>query len=138
MRAMVDLPVSVAGVHVVVAPGAHACGPYANVVLDFEPPISPGSVSVVCSAPESRVPKCYGEALTRGVIEGLNGVAAAVDVVDGRFHIVDARESAYVLAGHQAARAALVAAGLLAAAHAELRWVVLPALGQSRASRLDS
>ncbi|WP_225659086.1 hypothetical protein [Streptomyces sichuanensis] len=106
-----------------------ACGPYAHIVADFEPPVPGGELELLSLLPESRLPSEYLPWLEEGMREGLDGVAAAVLVTDGSFHDVDSCELGYKIAGQQAGRAALIAAGLLPPeAAATLRWATWPGM----------
>ncbi|WP_369696851.1 hypothetical protein [Streptomyces sp. XD-27] len=65
--------------------------------------------------------------LARGLLKGLDWVAAAVLLTDGSYHEVDSSEFGYKIAGQQAARAALIGAGLLQSEEADtLRWATWP------------
>ncbi|MFC6983549.1 hypothetical protein [Streptomyces cirratus] len=87
------------------------CGPYAYVVLDFEPPGPGGGAEFLHAVPGSRLPGGFLPALWEGVREGLGGVAASALLTDGGFHEVDSRGAGYREAGLYAGRAALAAVG---------------------------
>ncbi|MGX8909416.1 hypothetical protein ACR820_30010 [Streptomyces netropsis] len=124
---MTVLPVPVPGVCVRVKLNIGACGPYAHVVADFEPPGSGGGLELLNAVPGKRLPAEYLPALRAGLLEGLGGVEAAVLLTDGSFHDVDSCARGYEIAGQQAGRAALVGAGLLPREEAEaLRWATWP------------
>ncbi|MFI8002497.1 hypothetical protein [Streptomyces sp. NPDC086010] len=124
---MTDLPSPVRGVTVRVLMGIGACGPYAHVVADFEPPGTGGGFELFSAVPERRLPAEFVPALRAGLLEGLDGVAAAVLVTDGTFHEVDSSEFGYRIAGVQAGRAARVGAGLLPPEAGDaLRWATWP------------
>ncbi|MEV4437317.1 hypothetical protein [Streptomyces sp. NPDC049555] len=105
-----------------------ACGPYAHIVADFEPPAAGAEgLELLSVVPRRRLPPEFLPALREGLEEGLDGVAAAVLITDGTFHEVDSGDLGYVLAGRQAGRAALIAAGLLPPQEAAaLRWATWP------------
>ncbi|MGW3323589.1 hypothetical protein [Streptomyces virginiae] len=108
---MTGLPVSVPGVsaRVVMQIG---CGPYAYIVVDFEPPGADGASEFLHTVREERLPHEFLPAVFEGIREGLGEVAARVRVTDGGFHEVDSRDDGYRLAGLYAGRAALAGAGL--------------------------
>ncbi|MFC4518299.1 hypothetical protein [Streptomyces ehimensis] len=123
------LPVPVPDVCVRVKLNASACGPYAHIVVDFEPPGPSGGLELLSLLPERRLPSEYLPSLREGLGEGLDGVAATVLVTDGSFHDVDSSELGYKIAGQQAGRAALIGAGLLPSeAAATLRWATWPGM----------
>ena len=124
---MTGLPVPVPDVRVRVAMNVGSCGPYAHIVADFEPPGAGGGLELLNIVREKRLPAEYLPALREGLLQGLDGVAAAVLITDGSFHEVDSCELGYRIAGRQAARAALIGAGLLPQEEADsLRWVTWP------------
>ncbi len=124
---MKGLPLPVPDVCVRVLLNRGACGPYAHVVASFEPPGAGGGFELLSAVPERRLPAEYLPAVREGIVEGLDGVAAAVLVTDGTFHEVDSSELGYRIAGREAGRAALVGAGLLPPQEAEaLRWASWP------------
>ncbi|MFB7763698.1 hypothetical protein [Streptomyces xiamenensis] len=126
MADVTDLPVAVADVCVRVRKNIGACGPYAHVVVQFEPPGQAG-VELLSTVPQDRLPAEFLPALREGLLEGLAGVAAAVQVTDGTFHDVDSSERGYTIAGREAGRAALIGAGLLPLEEAgSLRWTTWP------------
>ncbi|MFD9501322.1 hypothetical protein [Streptomyces sp. NPDC060035] len=104
-----------------------ACGPYAHIVAHFEPPGSDAEFELISVAPERQLPAEYLPALRAGLLEGLDGVAAAVLITEGSFSEVDSSEYGYRIAGRQAGRAALIASGLLPPAEGDdLRWADWP------------
>ncbi|MFI0915148.1 hypothetical protein [Streptomyces abikoensis] len=114
---------------------AGACGPYAHIVADVEPPGPDGGLELLSLLPERRLPSEYLPWLKEGLWEGLGGVAAAVLVTDGSFHDVDSCELGYKIAGQQAGRAALIGAGLLPPeAAATLRWATWPGMPRLKPS----
>ncbi|MFI2078675.1 hypothetical protein [Streptomyces triculaminicus] len=124
---MTGLPVSVPDVCVRVRLNSGACGPYAHIVADFEPPGPDGGLELLNAVPSARLPTEYLPALREGLLEGLGGVAAGVLLTDGTYHDVDSCELGYKIAGQQAARAALIGAGLLPPEAADsLRWATWP------------
>ncbi|MFF4694788.1 hypothetical protein [Streptomyces chattanoogensis] len=124
---MTGLPVPVPQVHVCVKLNIGACGPFAYFDADFEPPGPDGGLELLNAVPASRLPPEFLPALREGLLEGLDGVAAAVLLTDGRVHEVDSRESAYRIGGREAGRAALIGAGLLPREAADtLRWATWP------------
>ncbi|WP_370418036.1 hypothetical protein AB8O64_04880 [Streptomyces sp. QH1-20] len=124
---MTSLPVPVPSVCVRVKLNIGACGPYAHIVADFEPPGSGGGLELLNAVPGKRLPAEYLPALRAGLLEGLGGVAATVLLTDGSFHEVDSCARGYEIAGHQAGRAALIGAGLLPPEEADtLRWATWP------------
>ncbi|MCT2593155.1 hypothetical protein LHJ74_25165 [Streptomyces sp. N2-109] len=133
---MTGLPVPVPDVRVRVQ-YVGACGPYAHIVAQFEPPGPDGGLELLSAVPEARLPAEYLPALREGLLEGLGGVACAVLITDGTFHEVDSSEFGYKIAGKQAGRAALIGAGLLPPAEAgALRWATWPGRLLPRARRL--
>ncbi|MER0243715.1 hypothetical protein AAHZ94_17205 [Streptomyces sp. HSW2009] len=143
---MTGLPVPVSQVHVRVNLNIGACGPYAHIVADFEPPGPGGGFELLSVVPEARLHAEFLPALRDGLLEGLDGVAAAVLITDGSHHEVDSSEYGYKIAGQEAGRAALIGAGLLPPAEADtLRWAKWPgrlrpwpgyrAAGRSRPAR---
>jgi hypothetical protein len=127
MASMTDLPVPVSDVSVRVRRNIGACGPYAHVVANFEPPGPDGGLELTSAVPVERLPAEYLPALRAGLLEGLGGVAARVLITDGTFHQVDSSELGYRIAGHEAGRAALIGAGLLPLEEAAtLRWTTWP------------
>lgn len=111
-----------------------SCGPFAKIVADFEPPGTPGETEIFCTATEEQIPAEYLPAVADGLREGLGEVAAEVLITGGAFHDVDSSAYAYRMAGYEAGRAALVAAGLLPeSAAAELRYATWP--GRKRPKR---
>ncbi|WP_328927712.1 hypothetical protein OG429_26280 [Streptomyces sp. NBC_00190] len=88
------------------------CGPYAYVVVDFEPPGPDGGQEFLYTVPDARLPHEFLPAVWEGIREGLGAVAATVLLTDGGFHEVDSRDYGYWLAGREAGRAALAASGL--------------------------
>ncbi|MCC3773299.1 hypothetical protein [Streptomyces sp. UNOB3_S3] len=132
------LPVPVPGVCVRVKLNVGACGPYAHIVADFEPPGPGGGLELLSLLPESRLPSEYLPSLREGLREGLDGVTAAVLVTDGSFHEVDSSELGYKIAGQQAGRAALIGAGLLPPeTAATLRWATWPGMPRLRPSPVE-
>ncbi|MFE6041741.1 hypothetical protein [Streptomyces sp. NPDC056452] len=124
---MTGLPSPVPDVRVRVLMSIGACGPYAHVLAHFEPPGPDGEFELVSVAPERQLPAEYLPALRAGLLEGLDGVAAAVLITEGSFSEVDSSEYGYRIAGRQAGRAALIASGLLPPEEAEsLRWARWP------------
>ncbi|KWT57642.1 hypothetical protein ADL21_33660 [Streptomyces albus subsp. albus] len=127
MKDVTALPVPVPDVRVRVLMNIGACGPYAHFVAQFEPPGAGGALELLSAVPEDRLPAEFVPSVRAGLLDGLNGVAAAVLLTDGTFHEVDASEYGYTIAGREAGRAALIGAGLLPAAEAEaLRWTTWP------------
>lgn len=121
------LPVPVPDVCVRVKLNVGACGPYAHIVADFEPPGPDGGLELLNTVPQSSLPAEYLPALREGLLEGLGGVAAAVLLTGGTFHDVDSSELGYKIAGQQAGRAALIGASLLPQEEADtLRWATWP------------
>ncbi|MEU6891475.1 hypothetical protein ABZ934_06675 [Streptomyces sp. NPDC046557] len=108
---MTGLPVPVPGVSVRVVKQT-GCGPYAYVVVDFEPPGPGGETEFLHTVPASRLPHEFLPAVWEGIREGLDGVAASVLLTDGGFHEIDSRDEGYREAGRYAGRAALAGAGL--------------------------
>ncbi|MFE6909277.1 hypothetical protein [Streptomyces erythrochromogenes] len=108
---MTGLPVSVPGVsaRVVMQTG---CGPYAYIVVDFEPPGPDGASEFLHTVSDARLPHEFLPAVWDGIQDGLGGVAAVAVLTDGGFHEVDSRDQGYRLAGRYAGMAALAAAGL--------------------------
>ncbi|MCX4819454.1 hypothetical protein OG883_05935 [Streptomyces sp. NBC_01142] len=95
-----------------------SCGPFAHFTVDFEPPAEDGGAEFLNTVPEELLPaECIGP-LRAGIEAGLEGVAAAVLLTEGRFHETDSSEYGYRLAGRMAGRAALIGAGLLPAEEA--------------------
>ncbi|MET9295004.1 hypothetical protein [Streptomyces sp. NPDC003077] len=148
---MIALPVPVPDVSVRVRLNIGACGPYAHIVASFEPPGpdsdpgggldsgldggldsglgsgADGGLELLNAVPPRRLPPEYLPALREGLLEGLDGVAAAVLLTDGTYHEVDSSELGYTIAGRQAGRAALIGAGLLPPEEADaLRWATWP------------
>ncbi|MGK5631545.1 hypothetical protein [Streptomyces sp. URMC 123] len=124
---MTGLPVPVPDVCVRVKLNIGACGPYAHIVAHFEPPGPDGGLEVLNAVPKRGLPPEYLPALREGLLEGLDGVAAAVLLTDGTYHEVDSSELGYRIAGRQAGRAALIGAGLLPPEEADsLRWAFWP------------
>ncbi|MFD5063937.1 hypothetical protein [Streptomyces sp. NPDC058394] len=124
---MTSLPVPVRDVCVRVKMNIGACGPYAHIVAHFEPPGPDGGLELHNVVPEAQLPTEYLPALRAGLQEGLGGVAATVLLTDGTHHPVDSSEYGYKIAGQQAARAALIGAGLLPPEEADtLRWATWP------------
>ncbi|MEU8545771.1 hypothetical protein AB0C81_01980 [Streptomyces roseoverticillatus] len=133
------LPVPVADVCIRVKLNVGACGPYAHIVADFEPPGPGGGLELLSLLPPRRLPAEYLPSLREGLLEGLGGVAAAVLVTDGSFHEVDSCELGYRIAGQQAGRAALIGAGLLPPeAAAGLGWATWPGMPRPRSKRRTS
>ncbi|MEU3355168.1 hypothetical protein [Streptomyces sp. NPDC037389] len=126
--AMTRLPLPVSGVCVRVKMNVGACGPYAHIVADFEPPgAGVKELELLNTLASSKLPSEYLPALREGLLEGLDGIVASVLITDGTFHEVDSSELGYRIAGAQAGRAALIAAGLLPKeAAAGLRWATWP------------
>lgn len=79
----------------------------------FEPPGADGETELLSAVPEDRLPPEFLPSVRAGLLDGLNGVAAAVLLTDGTFHEVDSSEYGYAIAGREAGRAALIGAGLL-------------------------
>ncbi|MBW1599588.1 hypothetical protein [Streptomyces sp. JJ38] len=128
---MPRLPLPVSDVRVHVRMNIGACGPYALLVADFEPPGPGGGLELLNAVPRARLPAEYLPAVREGLLEGLGTVAAAVLLTDGGHHEVDSCDLGFRIAGRQAGRAALVASGLLPPREADaLRWVMWP--GRSR------
>ncbi|MGW2558030.1 hypothetical protein ACWCXB_02050 [Streptomyces sp. NPDC001514] len=96
-----------------------ACGPFARITVDFEPPAAGGEAEFRNTVPEEDLPAEYLHALWVGLQGGLDGVAAVVTLTQGRHHEVDSSEYGFKLAGEMAGRAALVGAGLLPSEEAE-------------------
>ncbi|WP_405678483.1 hypothetical protein OG239_28945 [Streptomyces sp. NBC_00868] len=78
------------------------CGPYAYVVVDFEPPGPDGGQEFLYTVPDARLPHEFLPAVWEGIREGLGAVAATVLLTDGGFHEVDSRDYGYWLAGREA------------------------------------
>ncbi|MEU9112922.1 hypothetical protein AB0D04_14320 [Streptomyces sp. NPDC048483] len=124
---MTGLPVPVPDVRVRVRMNVGSCGPYAHIDADFAPPGPDGGLELLNAVPAARLPPEYLPALRVGLLEGLDGVAAAVLLKDGHYHEVDSSEFGYRIAGQQAGRAARIGAGLLPPEEADtLRWVTWP------------
>ncbi|MGW4366283.1 hypothetical protein ACWEKT_11610 [Nocardia takedensis] len=124
---MVPLPISVAPVTAAVVRNRGRCGDFAKVVAEFGPPGSGGVTEILCAVSEDRLPAEFLPPLTAGITEGLDGVAASVLIVGAVSHDTDSSDRAFRLAGWEAARAALIASGLVPeSAAAELRWVDWP------------
>ncbi|MGW4230491.1 hypothetical protein ACWEF9_14590 [Streptomyces sp. NPDC004980] len=133
------LPSPVPDVCVRVLMNIGSCGPYAHIVARFEPPGPDGGFELLSVVPKKRLPAEFLPALRSGLLEGLDGVAAAVLVTDGSFHEVDSSEYGYRIAGRQAARAALTAVGLLPPEEADgLRWATWPGRREPRPLRKGS
>ncbi|MFR9752444.1 hypothetical protein ACL02S_15605 [Nocardia sp. 004] len=114
--------------------GVRGCGPCAGILVDFEPPGMPDETEILCAISDEQLPSEYIPALEQGIREGLGGVAAAVLVTNSTFHEMDSSEWGYRIAGREAGRAALIAAGLLPEAEATtLRWTTWP--GRKRPRR---
>ncbi|WP_424892238.1 hypothetical protein [Streptomyces sp. XH2] len=129
------LPIPVPDICVRVKLNVGACGPYAHIVADFEPPGPGGELELLSLLPESQLPSEYLPPLEEGLREGLDGVTAAVLITDGSFHDVDSCELGYKIAGQQAGRAALIGAALLPPeAAATLRWATWPGMPRRRLS----
>ncbi|QTT75633.1 hypothetical protein J7W19_21625 [Streptomyces mobaraensis NBRC 13819 = DSM 40847] len=132
------LPRAVPGIRVCVRLNLGGCGPYAHIVADVEPPGPGGGLELVSAVPEELLPREHLPALREGLLEGLDGVAAAVLVTGGHYHDVDSCDLGYLIAGRQAGRAALVGAGLLPPGEAEtLRWASWPGRPRPRRGRTD-
>ncbi|MEU7063199.1 hypothetical protein [Streptomyces sp. NPDC046161] len=125
---MTGLPVPVRGVSARVVMNKGGCGGYyAYLRADFEPPGPDGRTEVLNLVPEKRLPAQFLPAVRAGIELGLDGIAAAVLLTDGGVYEVDAWEIGYRTAGAEAARGALIAAGLRPAAEADaLRWATWP------------
>ncbi|WP_351223187.1 hypothetical protein [Streptomyces sp. NPDC002133] len=115
---MAGLPVPVRDVRVRIQ-CVGACGPFARLTADFEPPGESGEPEFVNTVPEELLAAEYVPAIRAGLREGLDGVAARVRLTDGRHHEVDSSEYGFKTAGRMAARAALIGAGLLPPEEAE-------------------
>ncbi|MCX4805831.1 hypothetical protein OG594_30150 [Streptomyces sp. NBC_01214] len=124
---MTGLPVPVRGVSARVVMNKGGCGGhYAHVVADFEPP-GPAGTEILNLAREDRLPAEFLAAVRDGIELGLDEVEAAVLITDGGVYWPDARDIGYRTAGAQAARGALVAAGLRPEEEADaLRWASWP------------
>ncbi|MGW2028497.1 hypothetical protein [Streptomyces decoyicus] len=133
---MAALPASVPNVAVRVLLNLGACGSYADILADFEPPGPAGNFELLNVVPKSHLPPEFLPALRAGLLEGLNGVSAAVLLTDGAYHEVDSSDYGYRIAGQEAGRAALIGAGLLPPCEAEtLRWAHWPTKPRARRRR---
>ncbi|MEU8584747.1 hypothetical protein [Streptomyces abikoensis] len=131
---MTSLPFPISGVCVRVKKNVGACGPYAHIVADFEPPgVGAEKLELLTTLPSSKLPSEFLPALREGLLEGLDGIAASVLITDGTYHAVDSSELGYRIAGEQAGQAALIGVGLLPKeAAAGLRWATWPGMPRPR------
>ncbi|MDT0270751.1 hypothetical protein RM844_31230 [Streptomyces sp. DSM 44915] len=130
---MTELAVVVDEVRVLVRMNRTSCGPFAHVLLRFEPPGPDGGLELLSVVPEERLPGEFLPALREGLLAGLDGVAAGVLVTDGTYHEVDSSEFGYRIAGREAGLAALIGAGLVPRTEARrLRWTTWPGAPRRR------
>ncbi|WP_158717076.1 hypothetical protein [Streptomyces rimosus] len=69
---------------------------------DVIAPGAGGAMELPSAAPEDRLPLEFVPSVRAGLLNGLNGVAAAVLLTDGTFHEVDSSEYGYAIAGREA------------------------------------
>ncbi|GAB2901362.1 hypothetical protein [Streptomyces mayteni] len=124
---MTPLPTPVHDVHICVRYLGACGGPFAHLIMDFEPPRADDVLELVSAVPEERLPGEFLPPLRAGLLDGLGEVTAAALIKDSAFHETDSSERGYRIAGIQAGRAARIAAGLLPPEEAgNLRFATWP------------